>query len=72
MAKRHDAMVDIVEQAAQLHKNRDDENDEIDTGKYILGKNSAIQLPNNINKTHTWKEEEMELYNECQQCCPDI
>jgi hypothetical protein len=40
--------------------------------KLLLGKNSKIQLPKNISNTHTWKEDEIELFNECQQCRPDI
>jgi hypothetical protein len=62
MTKRHDAIVDIVGQAAQLHKIRNDEDEEIDDTKYILGKNTAIQLPKNISNRHTWKEEELEIF----------
>jgi hypothetical protein len=53
MTKRHDAIVDIVGQAGQLHKIRNDEDEEIDDTKYILGKKSIIQLPKNISKSHT-------------------
>jgi hypothetical protein len=64
MTKRHDAIVTIVTQAAQLHRIREDEEDEIDAEKYVLGQNTQIQLPNNINKSHTWKDEEGELVEE--------